>query len=93
MPRWMARKAVATPRQILAISSETAAMSRAPPPMPAELLGDEEQLQADLGTEQLADGLFREGLVGVPLPQLLRRQHALPDLSEQIEHHFTFFDG
>ena len=59
----------------------------------AELFGDEEQLQADLGAEQFADGFFREGLVRVPLPQFLRRQHALTYLREQIEHHFTFFDG
>ena len=57
------------------------------------LLGDEEQLQADLGPEQLADGFFGEDLLCVPLAQLLRRQHALPDLREQIEDHFTFFDG
>ena len=59
----------------------------------AVFLGDEEQLQADLGTEQFADGLFRKDLLGVPLAQLLGRQHALADLREQIEDHFTFFDG
>jgi hypothetical protein len=59
----------------------------------AVLLGDEEELQPDLGAEQLADDFLRETFLLVERAQLLGRQHALTDLREQIEHHFTFFDG
>ena len=56
------------------------------------LFGDEEQLQADLGPEQLTDSLFWKDLACVPLAQLLGREQPLPDLREQIEDHFAFFD-
>ena len=93
VPRWMARNAVADAQADLGhLFRDRGYVARAAAHAPV-LLGDEEQLQADLGPEQLADGFLGEDLVGVPLAQLLRRQHPLPDLREQVEHHFAFFDG
>jgi len=56
------------------------------------LLGEEEELQADLRTQELADGVLGEDLLRVPFPDLLGSQHPLADLGEQVEDDLTFLD-
>ena len=58
----------------------------------AVLLGYEQQLQTDVGSQQLADDLLGEDLLGVPFADLLGRQHALTDLREEVENDLTFFE-
>ena len=59
----------------------------------AVFLGDEEQLQADLRSQELADDFFGKDLLRVPFPDLLGGEHTLADLGEEIEDDLTFLEG
>ncbi len=56
----------------------------------AVLLGQEEELQADLGPQELADGFLGKDLLRVPFADLLGGEHTLADLGEEVEDDLPF---